>query len=62
MRCIVCDNNVEKVSRALCKKLLGKSTKQIRCLSCLANFLDTDEEELLEKAAEFKEEGCTLFK
>ena len=31
------------------------------CLSCLSNYLEVDEEELLEKAEEFKAEGCTLF-
>lgn len=62
MKCIVCSNEVEKVSRALCKKLIGRDTKRIMCLSCLSNYLEVDEEELLQKAEEFKREGCTLFK
>ena len=61
MNCIVCGNNVEKISKALCQKLIDKKTKKWMCLSCLANYLDTDEEELLQKAQEFKDEGCTLF-
>ena len=60
-KCIVCGGEVEKVSKALCRKLIDRETKQIMCLSCLSNYLETDEEELLQKAEEFKEEGCTLF-
>lgn len=62
IKCIVCGNTVEKVSAALCKKLFDRKTKKILCLSCLSNELETEQEELLEKAEEFKREGCTLFK
>ena len=61
MKCIVCGKKVEKVSSALCKKLFNRNTKKILCLSCLANELDVDEEDLLEKAEEFKQDGCPLF-
>lgn len=61
-KCIVCGESIEKVSKALCQKLFGKKTEKLLCLSCLSNDLDVDEEELLEKAREFKEEGCALFK
>ncbi len=60
--CMVCGESIEIVSRGLCQKLYGKSTKKILCLSCLSNDLGVEEEELLEKAREFKEAGCTLFK
>lgn len=62
INCVVCGESIEKVSKALCQKLFGKDTKKLLCLSCLANDLDVEEEELLEKAREFKEEGCALFK
>ena len=62
VRCVVCGGNVEKVSKALCQKLFDRKTKKIMCLSCLSNELETDETELLEKAEEFKREGCSLFK
>ena len=61
VRCKVCGNSVEKVSYALCQKLFDKKTKKILCLSCLSNELDVEQEELLEKADEFKRSGCTLF-
>lgn len=60
--CVVCGEEVDKVSKALCQKLFEKNTKKIMCLSCLSNDLDVGEDVLLEKAKEFKEAGCTLFK
>ncbi len=62
MKCVVCGKNVEKVAVALCKKLIDRNTRRMMCLSCLSNYLETEEDELLQKADEFKKEGCTLFK
>lgn len=44
------------------KKLLGTDVKSYFCLSCLADYLECTEEELLDKIQEFKDNGCTLFK
>lgn len=60
--CMVCGESIEIVSMGLCQKLFGKNTEKLLCLACLSNDLDVEEEELLEKAREFKEAGCTLFK
>ena len=59
--CLNCSKTLEKDEAALCKKMLGKKTKQYLCLSCLGEYLNTDPEILLEKIEQFKEEGCTLF-
>ena len=59
--CVVCGNSVEKVSKALCQKLYGTKTTKILCLSCLSNDLDVEIEDLMEKAEDFKNEGCKLF-
>lgn len=61
IRCNCCEDLPDKTAVALCKKILGKNTKRYFCLTCLANYLDTTIEELLEKAEEFKEEGCIMF-
>ena len=61
IKCIVCGNEVEKVSKALCQKLFDKRTKKLMCLSCLSDELEVEQKELLEKAEEFKRAGCTLF-
>ncbi len=59
--CVNCSRNLTTDEAALNKKMLGKKTKQFLCLSCLSEYLNTDQEILLEKIEQFKEEGCTLF-
>lgn len=43
------------------KKLLGKNVKTIYCMKCLAEYLGTTTQDLVDKIDEFKEEGCMLF-
>ena len=45
----------------ICKKMLGTNKKTFFCLDCLASYLDTTVDDLVEKIEEFKEEGCKLF-
>jgi hypothetical protein len=59
--CINCSKDLDKDEIALCKKMLGKNTKQFLCLNCLSEYLNTDHSILLDKIEQFKEEGCTLF-
>ena len=61
-KCRLCEGDVDKTARALCQKLLDRDAKKFFCLACLADFLDTTEDELREKAEEFKNEGCELFR
>ena len=61
VKCSICEADVEKVSKALCMKIIDRKTKKFYCLSCLSEYLDTSAEDLLELAEEFKNEGCTLF-
>lgn len=59
--CISCGlRNLDKNTIGINKKLLGEENK-FYCMDCLAEYLDTSVEELLEKIEEFKEEGCKLF-
>ena len=60
-KCINCGKELTKDEIALTKKLISKKTKQFYCLNCLADYLGTTVEALLEKIQQFKEEGCTLF-
>lgn len=63
IKCVSCfKDNLDNDTVALNKKLLGKKVKSFYCLPCLAEYLNTTVEELLDKIEEFKEEGCTLFK
>lgn len=62
-QCYVCGKSpLSKDEIGLAKKLIDKKTKQFYCLSCLADYFEVTEEELLAKVEQFKEEGCTLFK
>jgi hypothetical protein len=59
--CHVCEETPDKTAIALTKKLIDEKATRFYCLSCLAAYLDVTEEELLEKAEDFKSQGCTLF-
>ena len=60
--CYVCGKqNLSKDEIGITKKLIDKKTKQFYCLSCLSEYLEVTEEELMDKIEEFKDEGCTLF-
>jgi uncharacterized protein YlaI len=60
--CIGCNSsNFDKNTIGINKKLLGEKINKFYCMECLADYLDTTVEELLEKIEEFKEEGCKLF-
>ena len=59
--CCECKKVLTKVEIALCKKLTDVDTEEFYCLSCFAEYLGCEEEDLKIKIAEFKEQGCTLF-
>lgn len=60
--CVSCGkNNLDKNTIGINKKLLGENVTNIYCMDCLAGYLDTTVEELMDKIEEFKEEGCKLF-
>lgn len=59
--CCECSKSLKKSEKALSKKLLGLDTEDLYCLSCLAEYLECEIEDLKIKIQEFKEEGCTLF-
>lgn len=61
-QCYVCGKvPLTKNEIGLTKKLIDTKAERYYCLSCLAEYLEVSEEELLAKVEEFKEEGCTLF-
>ena len=60
----VCCSCAQRASRdvvALNKKLLGRSTRGVLCLTCLAQYLECTEDDLRQRIEEFREAGCTLF-
>lgn len=60
-KCYICKRKLEKDDTALCKKMLGKKTRQFFCREDLASVLNVTVDSLDEKIEQFKEEGCTLF-
>ncbi len=59
--CRDCNISLSKNEIALCKKLLGRQIIEFMCISCLADFLSCEVEDLEIKIIEFKEQGCALF-
>ena len=60
--CYICGKkNISKNEIRIKKKLMGKSSKNFYCISCLAEQLEVTTEELQDKIEEFKNEGCKLF-
>lgn len=43
------------------KKLLGAKSKNFYCIDCLANFLEVEPQDILDKIEDFKNDGCKLF-
>ena len=61
-QCPWCNTPVmEKDVLAINRKLLGTQTAEFYCLPCFAEYLGCTEDDLREKIAEFKQDGCTLF-
>lgn len=62
MECKFCAKQLEKDEIALSKKLLGRNIEKCMCITCLAEYIDCTEDDLLVKIEEFREQGCALFK
>ena len=61
-KCISCmKEKLDKDTIGINKKLLGMENTKFYCMDCLAEYLNTTTEDLIEKIEEFKEDGCTLF-
>ena len=63
IHCKSCDKIVPKEIVALNKKMFETASKQrdYFCLSCMAAYIECSEQDLLDKIAQFKSEGCKLF-
>jgi len=59
--CKLCKSSLSKNEIGLCKKLLDEKGRQLFCITCLAEHLETTIVELNEKIIDFKEQGCPLF-
>lgn len=60
--CAYC--NKEKLSKnqvGLNKKLIHRQIERMMCLTCMASYLETTEEELKNMIDSFKRQGCAFF-
>lgn len=61
-KCIACDKeNLDKDTIGINKKLLGEDVHGFYCMECLADYLECEVQDIIDKIEEFKEEGCKLF-
>lgn len=60
--CIACGKKcLDKDTIGINKKLLGEDITSFYCMDCLADYLGCEDQDILDKIEEFKEEGCKLF-
>ena len=60
--CIGCGKSpLTKNELGITKKLLGAQSKNFYCVDCLANFLEVEPQNILDKIEDFKNDGCKLF-
>lgn len=61
-KCIACHKEIaEKNVIGINKKLLGEDINNFYCMDCLADYLECEVQDILDKIEQFKEEGCKLF-
>lgn len=60
--CIACGKKpLSKDEVGINKKLLGSDVEAFYCLDCLADYLEVEPQDILDKIEEFKAEGYRLF-
>lgn len=62
IRCVSCHAEItEKNTIGINRKLLGEDIKNFYCMDCLAEYLECDIQDIIDKIEEFKEAGCKHF-
>ncbi len=59
--CLLRQRRISKNEIGLNKKLIHPKIERMMCLTCIAEYFETTEEELIEMVERFKQEGCALF-
>ena len=60
-QCMECGCELTQDEVGLHKKMINRGATQFMCITCLANFYHCEEELLLRKIEQFREDGCMLF-
>lgn len=62
LNCTYCDKDkLSKNEIGLNKKLIHQQVERLMCMTCLAAYFETTEEDLQEMIEGFKRQGCPLF-
>ena len=59
--CKGCGGELAAIDIALTKKLINRGCETFLCIDCLAKHFKVSREMLLDKAEQFKKQGCLLF-
>ena len=59
--CCECAKKLKKDEIALSRKMIDVDTEEFYCLPCMAEYFGCEEQDLIIKIKECKEQGCTLF-
>lgn len=59
--CCDCGKKLHKDEIALTKKIIDVDAIEFYCLDCMAENIGCEIQDLRDKIAEFKEQGCSLF-
>ncbi len=60
--CFACGKeNLSKDEIGLNKKLIHPQVERMICLTCIAEYFETAEDEMKDMVEEFKRQGCELF-
>ncbi len=60
-KCMQCGRELTQDEIGLHKKMINRGATEWMCLTCLAGFFHCEEELLLRKMEQFREQGCVLF-
>jgi len=62
INCAYCDKeNLSKNDIGLNKKLIHRQVERMMCMTCMAAYFETTEEDLKEIIERYKRQGCPLF-
>lgn len=59
--CMKCGRKLTCDEIGIHKKMINRGAEEFYCLTCLAEYIHTTEDVLLERIEHFRAQGCELF-
>ena len=59
--CIACGRELTRDEIGLSRKMINRGAAEFKCLACLSAYYRVTEQRLLERIAQLRAQGCTLF-